>query len=355
MLQPRLDGTGGRYWGEAGPEGFALLDAATDPGRVGTSTRDGFTDTPDPDRAATQRTKVAAARAETLYHRLRTVTGARRRPAARPVGCSRRRCSAGSSSRRSSVTTACPPSCSPPSRAAGCTSPPRPPKRIADRYGADLRLVLLDDGHVVGVGRRQYRPPGWLRDATLALHDVCTEPGCLAAARNCDTDHATPYSDPAGRTDVDQLAPLCPTANHTKERDGWTADQTPTAPAPGTTGSVGLTIRTLPAMWRPPPSAGPPDGTGTTTATVDPVRPRHLPPTDHPAHARTPTRPTHPATTASRSDRTTTGRPPRRRRHARRTTREVPDRHGRGPRARCGTHASAGPRVNPCSHTTPRR
>ena len=100
-------------------------------------------------------------------------------------------------------------------------------KKIADRYGADLRMVLLDDGHVVGVGRRRYQPPGWLRDATLALHDVCTEPGCLTAARNCDTDHATPYSDPTGRTDIDQLAPLCPTANHTKERDGWTADQTP--------------------------------------------------------------------------------------------------------------------------------
>ena len=52
VLQPRLDGTGGRYWGEAGPEGFALLDAATDPGRVGASTRDGFTDTPDPDRTS---------------------------------------------------------------------------------------------------------------------------------------------------------------------------------------------------------------------------------------------------------------------------------------------------------------
>ena len=263
VLQPRLDGTGGRYWGDAGPEGFAVLDAATDPGRIGTATRDGFADTPDPDRAATQRTRVAAARAEALYHRLRTTTdtdGAT--TVAAPTVLCRVELSTllGQDGLPAQLLT---------TLAGGrmhVTSDTA--KQLADRYGSDLRLVLLDDGHVVGVGRKRYQPAGWLREATLALHDVCTEPGCLVAARSCDTDHATPYTDPAGRTDVDQLAPLCPTANHAKERDGWTADQTPDGTRTWHHHYSGLTIRTLPAMWRPPRQTGDPPG--------DPTPPRSI-------------------------------------------------------------------------------
>ena len=87
-------------------------------------------------------------------------------------------------------------------------------RQLADARGADLRAVVLDrTGRVVGVGRRTRTAPGWPRDATLALHDTCSHPGCAIAARHCDVDHARPWhpdrlEDAAGRTDVDELAPL---------------------------------------------------------------------------------------------------------------------------------------------------
>jgi hypothetical protein len=92
-------------------------------------------------------------------------------------------------------------------------------RRLADEREVDLRLVVVDDtGAVVGVGRKQRYAPGWLRDATLALHDTCSAPGCRVAARVCQVDHARPWTPRTdrgpGRTDIDQLAPLCGTDQH---------------------------------------------------------------------------------------------------------------------------------------------
>jgi hypothetical protein len=44
-------------------------------------------------------------------------------------------------------------------------------RRLADA-GTDTRLVILDHGDVVGVGTKRRQPPGWLRDAILAVHDT---------------------------------------------------------------------------------------------------------------------------------------------------------------------------------------
>jgi hypothetical protein len=132
-------------------------------------------------------------------------------------------------------------------------------RRLVETRGADVRTIVLDDhGAIVGVGRRRRLPPGWLTDATTALHDTCSHPGCRRGVRGCDTDHAAPWhparpDDPPGRTDLDQLAPLCRFHNRTKESDSWRVTQQADGTRTWHHGSTGLTTRTLPATWRPPP------------------------------------------------------------------------------------------------------
>ncbi len=138
-------------------------------------------------------------------------------------------------------------------------------RTLIDTRGADLRTIILDDtGAVVGIARRNRIPPGWLRDATLALHDTCSAPTCTTPALVCDTDHATPWhparpDDPKGRTDIDQLAPLCRRDNAAKERDGWRATQQANGVRRWQHQASGYAMRTLPATWQPPtPSSSPP-------------------------------------------------------------------------------------------------
>ncbi|MCC5949827.1 MAG: hypothetical protein JJT89_15350 [Nitriliruptoraceae bacterium] len=132
-------------------------------------------------------------------------------------------------------------------------------RRLVDARGADLRTIVLDDhGRVVGVGRRRRLPPGWLTDATTALHDTCSHPGCRRGVRACDTDHAMPWHPTApdrspGRTDVDALAPVCRFHNRTKESGGWTVTQDAAGVRVWHHGATAVTTRTLPATWRPPP------------------------------------------------------------------------------------------------------
>jgi hypothetical protein len=106
-------------------------------------------------------------------------------------------------------------------------------RRLADA-GVEVRLIVTDRGRIVGIGRQSRVPPGWLRDATLALHDTCTAPGCDRAALCCHTDHAVPWDD-GGHTDIGNCGPLCGHDNHTKERAGWKATGQPMGPATGTT------------------------------------------------------------------------------------------------------------------------
>ncbi|WP_052668303.1 DUF222 domain-containing protein [Nitriliruptor alkaliphilus] len=66
VLQPRLDGSGGRFHGDFGPVGFAALDTVTDPGPLGTATRQRFGDAADPDQVAANRLTAGRARAARL-------------------------------------------------------------------------------------------------------------------------------------------------------------------------------------------------------------------------------------------------------------------------------------------------
>ena len=129
-------------------------------------------------------------------------------------------------------------------------------RRLIEARGAEVRTVIVDDGEVVGVGRASRVPPGWLREATLAIHETCTEPLCDRPALGADTDHATPWSPqgdgrPAGHTDLDNLGPLCARTNRDKRASGWTSHQTPRAGRTWRHERTGLSITTLPGTWRP--------------------------------------------------------------------------------------------------------
>jgi hypothetical protein len=107
-------------------------------------------------------------------------------------------------------------------------------RRLADTHGTTLRLVIHDHNRVVGVGRKTEKVPGWLAEATLALHDTCTAPGCKVAARVCDTDHASPTA-PTGPPTSTTSPPCAPPTTGPKNPTAGTATNTPTAAAPGPT------------------------------------------------------------------------------------------------------------------------
>ena len=295
-MQPRIDGTGGRFWGELGPVNFALLDAAvnTGPSVERPEDADDADDTgaagANPASGGTAPMPVAAAGRARL-HRL--------------IDHLERSLNLTSTPGRPGEPTTSPSTSTDPSASRRSSSGPSPSgpmgsrmqlllrtnlatlldrdqtpswllitllgghvrvsaetaRRLIDERGADLRTVILDDtGSVVGVGRRARIAPDWLKDATLALHDTCTTPGCDAAARNSQADHARPWNparpqDSPGSTDIDQLGPGCSRHNLTKERDGWVVTQRADGTRRWHHPRSGLTTTTRP-VTPPPPATG---------------------------------------------------------------------------------------------------
>jgi hypothetical protein len=280
-LQPRLDGTGGRVTGELDAAGLALLDAATAPspaliaqaGGVGPARADlllarlAAADAPAPPAVA------AASDVPGASH----VPGASVPSASDVLGASDVPAASGPERRgptwweqlaaprlvlRLRLETLLDPSV--PAELLTSLLGGRlkltaaAARRLTDERGALLRTVVVDEaGAVLGVGRATRRPPGWVADAVVAVHDTCTGPGCDRPARTCQRDHAAPWwpTDPErlpGRTDVTNIGPLCDATNRQKEAAGWRVAQT--------TGGVrtwhhprsGLTTTTVPSTWRPP-------------------------------------------------------------------------------------------------------
>ena len=304
-LQPTLDGSGGSMYGEFDPAGFAVLDAwfaASTSDEVGQGrTRDHVGEEPDDERGAATHRERGRRRADRLVERLATdLTGDHGEgprttrghdgdddgDGASPTGRTRPRPTlllrlpyeallggdvpgdllthlTGGRLRLSA----------------------RAARELIDRGGADLRTIVVDrHGETLGVGRRTRVPRGWLRDAVLARDDTCTAPGCRTAARRCHLDHAHRWTDD-GPTDVANLAPLCATDNHARERDGWEAsggnDGTRTWHHPAT----GLTVTHLPSTWRPPPHDrdGPPRAAGAGPHPRGPTRDPAVTTTDDPS------------------------------------------------------------------------
>ncbi len=91
-------------------------------------------------------------------------------------------------------------------------------RRLVDTWGVDQRLVVLDEtGEVVGVGRRTRQPPGWLRDAVAARDLVDTAPGSRIPVRRCDLDHVQAWQD-GGATEVSNLVAVGRRAHGAKTR-----------------------------------------------------------------------------------------------------------------------------------------
>ncbi|MFU8840644.1 MAG: HNH endonuclease signature motif containing protein [Nitriliruptoraceae bacterium] len=273
-LQPRLDGSGGRLWGELGATSWAVLDAALHPagGEPGTGAAGDDAPTAAPDGREQQARADDADEPSvppdvTGRHRARRLVALLEStlPGATGDATASRGAAAGSRPQlllRADLDTLLGREETPATLLTTLLGghvhvSANTARRMLDERGADLRTVVLDDtGSVVGVGRRHRLAPGWLSDAVLALHDTCSAPGCLAAARGADLDHAQPWwptrpEDVPGTTDVRQLAPLCPVHNRGKERDGWTVEQTADGRRRWIHARSGLTTDTLPATWRP--------------------------------------------------------------------------------------------------------
>jgi hypothetical protein len=95
---------------------------------------------------------------------------------------------------------------------------------LADpRVPVAFRRLITDpvSGQVLDRGRTAYRVPDALRDFLIARDVICRFPGCTRRAEACDIDHLVPWS-AGGRTDRDNLIPLCRRHHVIKTFGRWT-------------------------------------------------------------------------------------------------------------------------------------
>lgn len=87
---------------------------------------------------------------------------------------------------------------------------------------ATLRRLVTDpvSGQLLDRGRRAYAVDGALRAFVVLRDGVCRFPGCLRAASTCQVDHANAWSD-GGRSDRDNLGPLCTRHHQLKTHASW--------------------------------------------------------------------------------------------------------------------------------------
>lgn len=254
-IQPRLDGTGGRFWGDTDAAGLAVLDSSTAPTPDQLGDGDGLTPVG----------KVGRARHDNLLARLATsgdtglpdLTNLLTMDVDTLLGLSRTHAELLST------------------LAGGRLRVSAPTARRLLAGGFDTRLIVLDEtGQILGVGRKARIAPDWLRDALLVRDATCTHPSCQRAGRTCQADHAVPWwptgDDRPGPTDVENLALVCGSHNRAKERDGWKVrghdDGSRTWHHPRS----GLSIRTTPTTRRlqpPEPPPRPPSDDGPTSET----------------------------------------------------------------------------------------
>jgi len=100
-------------------------------------------------------------------------------------------------------------------------------RALAD--GGVWRRIVTDPltDQVLDVGRERYRPPAGLAEFVRTRDKTCVAPGCTFPARHADLDHTIEYhrqpgdppDQPLGRTDADNLGPLCH-RHHRLKTDG---------------------------------------------------------------------------------------------------------------------------------------
>ncbi|WP_431835603.1 DUF222 domain-containing protein [Cellulomonas sp. Y8] len=84
-------------------------------------------------------------------------------------------------------------------------------------------------GQVLDVGRERYRPPAALADHIRTRDKTCAAPGCRVPACACELDHTQEFHPrpggdpdaPLGRTDADNLGPVCHRHHRLKSDGGF--------------------------------------------------------------------------------------------------------------------------------------
>ena len=93
---------------------------------------------------------------------------------------------------------------------------------------ADIVPVVLNgDGVVVKLGRTVRLANRAQRRALRAMHETCAVPDCPVAFRHCQPHHIRWFRH-GGRTDLDNLLPLCSRHHHAVHERGWTLHLEPT-------------------------------------------------------------------------------------------------------------------------------
>ncbi|NYD67751.1 HNH endonuclease signature motif containing protein [Agromyces atrinae] len=134
-------------------------------------------------------------------------------------------------------------------------------RQIFDTATAFRRLIVDPiTAEPLYLDRTQYRPSQAQRDWLTLTYQRCSRPGCNSLAATSDIDHIHDWAH-GGRTDIDNLAPLCP-PDHTLKHTTWLGPEQPSQLQP----------QPQPAA-SPPPSPSPED-TAAEQLTLDPRPPR---------------------------------------------------------------------------------
>jgi hypothetical protein len=87
--------------------------------------------------------------------------------------------------------------------------------------------VLGSNGEVLDVGRAERTASRAQRRAVRAMHRTCAHPDCTVGVSACRIHHVKWWWRDLGRTDIDNLLPLCERHHHLVHEGGWTLRMTP--------------------------------------------------------------------------------------------------------------------------------
>jgi hypothetical protein len=90
-----------------------------------------------------------------------------------------------------------------------------------------LPMVLDGDGVVVDQGRARRTVTREQRRRLRAMHRSCAHPDCQVGYSTCRIHHVRFWTRHRGRTDIDNLVPLCEQHHHQVHEGGWKLSMTP--------------------------------------------------------------------------------------------------------------------------------